>query len=106
MVPKTMVKKETEVKESTKPIINRPQQSSKIITIIISLMVTFIFAYITFDYFVSKPKINQKITVVTARFDSLQTHLAIKLPEIEKALEKQQQEVKDLKQLTITRPKK
>jgi hypothetical protein len=106
MEAKTMTKKEVEVEEIVRPKVSTPQRASKINTIIVSFIVTVIFAYIGYDFFIAKPKIHNKIAIVNTKFDSLKTHLALKLPEIEKAIQTQQQQVKTLQDLSAAYLKK
>jgi hypothetical protein len=105
MILRTTTKKEVE-KIGIKSKQTIPAKISKTNTIIIGLIVTFIFGYIIYDHFIFKPKINAKITAVSTKFDSLKTHLNAKLPEIEKAIEIQKQQVKDLQQISTTYKKK
>ena len=47
------------------------KHTSKFNTIIVSAVVTFIFGYIIFDFFVVKERIENKIMIVNEKFDSL-----------------------------------
>lgn len=75
------------------------KHTSKFNTIIVSAVVTFIFGYIIFDFFVVKERIENKIMIVNEKFDSLQIYLNNKLPEIDKAIKIQEQQVEDLQKV-------
>jgi len=68
--------------------------------IIVSIIISIIFVYITFDFFVIKPSIQNKVEIVYERFDSLQIFLDKKIPLIDEALKVQEQQVKELKDMT------
>jgi len=80
----------------------RVKYTSKLNTIIVSVIVIFIFSYIVFDYFVIKQKIENKIMIVNEKFDSLQIYLNNKLPAIDNAIKIQEQQVKDLQEIKNT----
>jgi len=109
MATKTVVKQKvqtsTRTKQDTQETVEN-KRASKISTIIISVLITFIIAYISVDYFVINKKLDNKVLVITQKFDSLKIHLDEKLPAIDKAIQIQQQQVKDLQNMSVTLVKK
>lgn len=63
-------------------------------TIIVTLIVLFLFGYSIFDATVTKPKIDKRVEYVVYEFDSLKTFLDSKIPEIEAELIKHDAQIK------------
>jgi predicted negative regulator of RcsB-dependent stress response len=68
-------------------------------SIIVSVLIILIFAYISFDYFYVKQKIENKIVLIDNKYDSLNTYVNNKIPSINTKLEKQATQVKELQEV-------
>lgn len=69
-------------------------------TLFISILALVIFGYMTLDYFVLNKKIQKKIETINIKYDSLQTYLNDKLPTLDNAIKSQEQQLKDLQNLS------
>jgi len=109
MATNTVEKNKVQTSSRTKQVKKEDpgvQKASKLNTIIVSILISFIIGYIAVDYFVVKHRINEKVMVVNQKFDSLKVYLDEKLPMIDKAIEVQQKQVKDLQNMSATLVKK
>jgi len=91
--------------QKTKKASTTDKTPSKASALIVATLILFIFSYIAVDYFVVNHKIDNKITIVNQKFDSLEVYLGTKLPQINRALQIQEQQVKDLQNLTSSQTK-
>lgn len=55
-------------------------------SLIITLIIVLILAYVAVDAFKTKPQIKQEVELVKLQYDSLSTYLNKKLPEIDSTL--------------------
>jgi len=92
--------------QKTKKSITTDKKTSKASAIIVATLILFIFSYIAVDYFVINHKIDNKVMIVNQKFDSLEVYLNTKLPQIDKALKIQEQQVKDLQSFSSSIGKK
>jgi hypothetical protein len=79
-----------------KPVVRK---TSKVSSIIVALLVAFIFGYIMLDYFVINNQIENKLNVINKKYDSLEIYMERKLPQINQALELQKQQVERIQHL-------
>lgn len=79
---------------------------AKVVAIIIAVII-YLFVVASYDAFISTPKRNAKIEVVSTKFNDLKTYLDAKLPQIDSALFRheilindQNQQLEELNKLT------
>lgn len=108
MATKVVEKSKVDISKTqkTKKAITNDKKTSKASTLIVATLILFIFSYIAVDYFVVNRKIDNKIIIVNQKFDSLEVYLGAKLPQIDKALQIQEQQVKDLQSFTSSQTQK
>lgn len=98
--------KETNVakkpKKEDKEKLYKSNHSKKPISssILVSILILFIMSYIFVDFFVLRKRIDNKIIIVNERIDSLQYYVNTKLPIIDNTLKIQEQQVKELRELS------
>ena len=68
-------------------------------SIIVTAIIVLILGYIAFDYFYVKQKIESKIVLIDNKFDSLNVYVNNRIPAIDKTLEKQANQVKELQEV-------
>lgn len=69
-------------------------------SVISILAIFFITGYIIFDLFVFNPTIKSKVNEVDKKMDSLELYLGTKIPQIDNALKIQEEQVKNLQDLS------
>jgi len=74
--------------------------------VIIGIITSLIFGYILFDFFVIRHRIENKVVIVNQKFDSLQVHLNNKIPMIDQAIKIQEEQLKQLQDITSAYIKK
>jgi len=91
-------KNKSKIKKTDSKLIKNPKKINAV-SIIVSLIIAFIFGYIIFDFFVIKKKIENEVLIVNQKFDSLQLYLDNKIPMIDNAIQIQEEQVKELQRM-------
>lgn len=71
---------------------------AQVITVITIIVI--IFGYITYDFFFKTPKIDSKVETVRQQVNELKTYLDQKIPSIDTAIIRQNEQLKQLKEVS------
>lgn len=93
-------KEEQQVNKSSKKINREKTTNSKISTIIVSIIITFILGYVAADIIFFKTKSENNAIIVNQKLDSLRIHLDNEMPKIDNAIIIQEEQLKNLKDIS------
>jgi hypothetical protein len=100
MAIETVTRQKVQPKTQTVPkVIPEVKKATKWPSIVVLVLVAFMFGYMALDYFVLNNKIENKIGVINKKYDSLEVMLSTKLPEITKAIQTEKAQVSNIKHL-------